>query len=910
MKKGLLLISAVLLFFCSKESYSQVNPNPLISVGKPIYASPSLNKDRLVNGEWNDGWNQNWVSENGAWAAINVGAGPDKLMLNFNNYHYVWSTSILNFCQFHPDYIEEYRILTSSNSTNGQDGTWEEVVHETGNRFSARTHTFDFTGKSWVKMEIIIAHYSEDFYQYGLEDPSIGEIELFDVSAGQDDSWFIIGNSLTAGAFKGLGYVEGEVFEDIIETNTGGTNRPMVLRGGIPCIHSYEVADVLDLYYNLGSDAKYWAILLGTNDAMGGSNSGVSRFKTSMQKIIDYAKSKGKIPVLAQIPAVNSSITGWQIHPDYLTAVEELISDNNILAGPDFYTEYLAHPEYFNTSDGVHYNDDGSKKMQAMWAECALDLIYNGDKPMISNISVNPEVINNASNTNLTISATVTTNTGTIQSVTADLSSLGGGANVVMTKNGNVYSYTYQVAAGTSAGDKSISITAVNSGNKSRTEMTSVEVIDQSNVYPEISNLTVNPGTVSSEENTQIEISATVTDVLGSIQSVSLNLSSVGGGSTVAMTKNGNVYSYQYTVPSGLSAGSKNIVLTAMNAGGNSSTDNVSLLVREPIENELVIYRDNETHVTGSWVSTGRGTISEVSGGAFEGNNHYQWNYIVDGWWGNIGLVLDNANGMDISGYESIKLACRTTGNAKITIRFRDTNNDATGSVDLNTGSSYGYVTLPLSNFTGADLTDVMDIIIDAGGNVQSETGSFYIDDITLIPSSSGTIFEVTPSSITLDATQGSQGNITITSNVSWTASTTASWLSLSTTSGSGNGMITVTTNAVNASSADRTAPVTIQSPGLSDLTVSVTQEWDDILSVETGKDVNIKLYPNPAGSKLYIETLLPADVTIMDIQGSVVKRIKDVSKMDMDVSFLPKGTYIVRLETLENVFIRKIVKK
>jgi hypothetical protein len=263
---------------------------------------------------------------------------------------------------------------------------------------------------------------------------------------------------------------------------------------------------------------------------------------------------------------------------------------------------------------------------------------------------------------------------------------------------------------------------------------------------------------------------------------------------------------------------------------------------------------------------------------------------------------------MDISGYESIKLACRTTGNAKITMRFRDTNDDVTGSVDLSPGSSYGYVTLPLSNFTGADLTDVMDIIIDAGGNVQSETGSFYIDDITLIPSS-GTIFEVSPSSITLDAIQGSQGDITITSNVSWTVSTTASWLNLSTTSGTGNGTITVTTTAVNASGADRTVPVTIQSPGLSDLTVSVTQEWDDILSIDYDI-VDIKLYPNPTGSMLYIEMLQPANITIMNIQGSVIKKKNNILNTDIDVSFLPKGTYIVRVETKENVLFRKIVKQ
>lgn len=729
------LTNLAILVFLFGNLYGSISPNPLISVGKTVFASPDADKQKLVNGIWNDGWGSNWVSDNGSWLAIEVGSGPEAVMLNFNNYHYSWCSTLLSFCDDQdPDYIGEYHIYTSANSTDGENGDWEEVVHVTGNTFSARTHSFDFIGKSWVKMEIVSAHVSEQFLQYGLTDPSIGEIEIFDISDGQDDSWFFIGNSITAGALKGLAYSEGEMFEEIIEEGTEGSYRPMVLRGGVPCIHSYEVADVLDHYYNVGgSEAKYWAILLGTNDAWGSSNSGVDTYKTNMQIIIDYALDNDKVPILAQIPATGESDAGWQVHPDYLTAIEELISENDLLEGPDFYSYYLDHQNEID-NDGVHLTDAGGKSMQRLWAEFALEEIYGGDKPSISNFIIDPNTIINESATEIDFSATITDDIGTVETVSLDLSAIGGGAEVTMVKSGDEYSYTYELAAGASAGIKSISVTAINSSANSRIKTSSIEIIDPALVAPEISNFLVTPSSANSESDTQIEFSATVSDVLGTVSSVSLDLSSLGGGEEVLMNKNGDEYTYSYTISAPQEIGSKSIIINASSAGGQNNSETIALLIKESVEGGLTIYNDSESRITSTWVANGRGSVNEVSGGAFEGSSHYLWDYIVSGWYGNIGLVLDNSNGVDFSGYESLKLACKMSGSANATIRLLDTDDNASETSELSgISTDYGYIEIPVSNFNTADLTSIQQIVIDLGGNMDSETGTFNFDDIFLI---------------------------------------------------------------------------------------------------------------------------------------------------------------------------------
>jgi hypothetical protein len=71
-------------------------------------------------------------------------------------------------------------------------------------------------------------------------------------------------------------------------------------------------------------------------------------------------------------------------------------------------------------------------------------------------------------------------------------------------------------------------------------------------------------------------------------------------------------------------------------------------------------------------------------------------------------------------------------------------------------------------------------------------------------------------------AASGGTASLTVTSNISWTASSSASWATVSPSSGSNNGAVTVTATA--NSGAQRTATITISGGGVT-RTVSVTQE-------------------------------------------------------------------------------------
>ena len=98
-----------------------------------------------------------------------------------------------------------------------------------------------------------------------------------------------------------------------------------------------------------------------------------------MQTIIDSAKAHGITPVIARIIATDSSKAGWQINPAYLEAVDKLVSDNGLPAGPDFYSYFREHPELLG-NDGVHPNSNGGgQAMHHLWAEALAPLYAVGD---------------------------------------------------------------------------------------------------------------------------------------------------------------------------------------------------------------------------------------------------------------------------------------------------------------------------------------------------------------------------------------------------------------------------------------------------------------------------------------------------------------------------------------------------
>lgn len=97
---------------------------------------------------------------------------------------------------------------------------------------------------------------------------------------------------------------------------------------------------------------------------------------------------------------------------------------------------------------------------------------------------------------------------------------------------------------------------------------------------------------------------------------------------------------------------------------------------------------------------------------------------------------------------------------------------------------------------------------------------------------------------------------------------------------------------------------------------IGSTLKIDDIIfrSQKTGiNDISAKevtFYPNPADKGFYLpKDLIVDEITISDIRGAKILNSSDVNNY-VDVSNLPKGIYIVRLQTKEGVYIGKLMKK
>jgi lysophospholipase L1-like esterase len=336
-----------------------ITPNKLVSGGLKAYTGTTTT-DYLT-----DGYLTNWKSSNAKEIALNVGEGPKKLLINWESYgDCAWATDFTSGCGHSGVALSNFKILTSANSTDGSDGDWTEAASIVNNPVMARGVEIDFAGKSWFK-----------FVSEG-DVGQILEIEAFDISAGGTDTWFFMGTSISQMGIK--------------QQDTDSTTAqliharfpeytPAMLRGGIGCINSTEVVEHLGEYLEYAGNVKFWAIEMGTNDAWGGGDWNLQTYVDNMQTIVDSAKAHGITPVIARIIATDSSKAGWQINPAYLDAVDKLVSDNGLPAGPDFYSYFREHPELLG-SDGVHPNSNGGgQAMHHLWAEALAPLYAVGD---------------------------------------------------------------------------------------------------------------------------------------------------------------------------------------------------------------------------------------------------------------------------------------------------------------------------------------------------------------------------------------------------------------------------------------------------------------------------------------------------------------------------------------------------
>lgn len=190
-------------------------------------------------------------------------------------------------------------------------------------------------------------------------------------------------------------------------------------------------------------------------------------------------------------------------------------------------------------------------------------------------------------------------------------------------------------------------------------------------------------------------------------------------------------------------------------------------------------------------------------------------------------------------------------------------------------------------------------------------SGSGVADQTVNVTQHPQDLFYVIPLILEVDRDENSTAAFEIMSNVPWNAvSSDPSWLSLSAATGDSSLTITVTATE-NPEHETRSAVVTVSAGGFSDKMVTVTQAAS-ITSSPVQYFGSGKVYPNPAGDKIFIE-IASRNAWISLYNASGVKLVTVTTnelKSEMDLSAYPPGLYILQVVTGEQTFIEKIVKE
>ena len=332
-------------------------PTPLISRGKPVFAS--VGNARAVNdGVYgpDSSWNAGLPSPGSpSWVAIHVGVGPKRVFVS-------WTASgNYNYTDTREGAPAEYRLESSADSTNGSDGSWRVEALVTQNRVRARAHGFEFDGRSWVRLTVTVAPTPSS----GIR---IDEIDVHDATDGADDTWFFLGDSVTAFAFSRAADSQPSFAENVHAEYPGYF--PVMINGGIGGELTTGGLARLRAVLALNPDVRFFAIGYGTNDAWGGRLT-PAQFRSNLQSMIDQLLDAGRVPVLARIPF--SPDGNHETLRAYNHVLDALTRENHLLTGPDLYGWFLGHPEQL--TDNVHPGPDGRAAINRLWAE-AMDPLY------------------------------------------------------------------------------------------------------------------------------------------------------------------------------------------------------------------------------------------------------------------------------------------------------------------------------------------------------------------------------------------------------------------------------------------------------------------------------------------------------------------------------------------------------
>ncbi|GHV03943.1 hypothetical protein FACS189416_1260 [Bacteroidia bacterium] len=206
-----------------------------------------------------------------------------------------------------------------------------------------------------------------------------------------------------------------------------------------------------------------------------------------------------------------------------------------------------------------------------------------------------------------------------------------------------------------------------------------------------------------------------------------------------------------------------------------------------------------------------------------------------------------------------------------------------------------GNYTIRLSDidFTLSDNTTIQEASLDVNVQVQrTEPG-------ILAASSPALAF----------AAAGGAQTVTVTSNLDWTASSDAAWLTVSPASGNSNGTVTATANA-NSSTSARTAIITLTAEGVTPVKINVTQagaitDPTNPAIYVTGVSLNHTTLAGKAGDDAVelIATITPTNATNRDVNWSTSNPLVATVDADGKVNFIGAGKATITVTTVDGAY-------
>jgi hypothetical protein len=339
-------------------------PMPLLSQGVPVQAGPQGTITSLTDGDYAAGWQQTGCAAGSPCSlqlTVHQTPAPRRIIVAWYNEA---TENYWRHNQLETTYglVQDYAILVNG----------VEAVHVTDNQWSRRTHLIDLAA-----LGVQAADLSIELRVNGLEPSSnaslgavIDEIEVFDASAGHQDSWFLVGDSLVGAAFRPTPELAGAHFRDLA---AAAGHHPLFIEGGVGAEGVVTVRPLLPQMLDRHPEICNWVLMVGTNDVWNKvADDSIKWFAESVSILANQVRAKGRRVFLATLPygergpAASAPfdpavVASFNDQIRQVLNLEKFQEAPLAVPGPDFYPTLL--PPENRGSDGVHPTTAGARAM-------------------------------------------------------------------------------------------------------------------------------------------------------------------------------------------------------------------------------------------------------------------------------------------------------------------------------------------------------------------------------------------------------------------------------------------------------------------------------------------------------------------------------------------------------------------